>query len=77
MRCVDDVDASASIVPAPRDLRSASGAFGTISFRHAAFGASVPWYLSSCRPGAGTSAANRARKSSGSMTTAVVPSLQA
>ena len=41
----DDVDASAWLPPAPQDLRSASGAFGTIRFRQGAFGASGPWYL--------------------------------
>jgi hypothetical protein len=33
-------------MPEPRRLALAPGAFGTIRFRHAAFGAGVPWYLS-------------------------------
>ena len=48
----------------PRLLRTSQyapsrepGAAGTISLRHFAAGASMPWYLNACRLGAGTSAA--------------------
>ena len=44
---VREGDASpAAPAPHPPPRGASSGAFGTMSLRHAAFGASVPWYLS-------------------------------
>jgi len=47
---------------------------GVTTVRQRLCGANTPWYLVRCARGLGTSAVNRAMKSSGSKTTWVVPS---